>query len=87
MSANRIVELPDEICSSRLEELNLRNNYIEKLPLAIGKIPLQKFYLKKNPIAVLPKSFGELKKLTLDLDWLDYITDVEDILFLCLQAS
>ena len=78
-AGNRIVELPEEICGSKLEELNLRNNLLEKLPANFGKIPLQKLYLRKNPIAVLPKSFGDIKRLTLDLDWLDYINDSEDI--------
>ena len=50
-------------------------------------MPLKKLFLKKNPLSVLPKSFGELKGLTLDLDWLDYIADVDDILFICSQAS
>ena len=32
-SGNRLAELPEEICNSRLEELNVRNNLIEKLPI------------------------------------------------------
>ena len=50
-------------------------------------MPLKKLFLKKNPLSLLPKSLGELKGLTLDLDWLDYIADVDDILFICSQAS
>ena len=52
---------------------------IEKLPAIFGRIPLQKLYLRKNPLAVLPKSFGEIKRLAFDIDWLDYINDTDDI--------
>ena len=78
-----MAELPDEICNSRIEELNVRNNLIDKLPEQIGRVPLKKLFLKKNPLSVLPKSFGDLKGLALDLDWLEYIADVDDILFIC----
>ncbi len=40
VSGNRLTELPVEICRSKLEELNLRNNLIEKLPVEFGKMPL-----------------------------------------------
>jgi Leucine-rich repeat (LRR) protein len=84
---NRLHDMPESLILSQVEELYLNHNLIERLPLNIGQMQFLKLlHIQSNPIISLPRSFNCLKA-TVKFDWLDYISSLEDIKYLCGQTK